>query len=42
MVEAKVILEGEDGDSVIHTEATFGCMYHTPIHGNVVTKIDPA
>lgn len=41
MVEAKVVLDKEyDGEAVIHTESTFGCMYFTPEHGNVITKID--
>jgi hypothetical protein len=26
-------------NTVIHTEETFGCVYHTPNHGNVVTKL---
>jgi hypothetical protein len=41
MVEAKVIIDSEQSECVIHTEAYFGCKYFIPIHGNVVTKIDP-
>jgi hypothetical protein len=41
MVEAKVIIDRErEEEYVIHTESTFGCMYHTPVHGNVATKIN--
>lgn len=41
LVEAKVLLEKEyDGEIVIHTEQYFGCIYFTPKHGNVVTRID--
>jgi hypothetical protein len=40
LVEGKVVLEKEyDGEIVIHTESRFGCIYHSPLHGNVVTKL---
>lgn len=42
IVEGKIVVDKEyDGELVIHTEATFGCLYFTPLHGNVVTKTNP-
>ena len=42
LVEGKITLDQErDGDEfVIHTEQYFGCIYHTPLHGNVITKLE--
>jgi hypothetical protein len=42
VVEGKITLDQahEDDEYVIHTAANFGCIYHTPHNGNVVTKID--
>ena len=38
-VEGMVILDPDIDEYVIHTDAKFGCIYHTPLHGNVVTRI---
>lgn len=40
LVEDKIIMDMErGGEEVIHTHEDFGCIYHTPLHGNVVSKL---
>jgi hypothetical protein len=44
IVDGRILVDREhdvyEQETVIHTEQNFGCIYHTPLHGNVVTKID--
>lgn len=44
VIEDKIVLDREhepdDEETVIHTDENFGCIYHTPLHGNVVAKLD--
>lgn len=40
LMECAVQIDKESDDEfVIHTEAYFGCIHFTPVHGNVVTKL---
>jgi hypothetical protein len=39
LVEDKVILDALQEEGVIHTHELFGCIYHVPMHGTVVTKL---
>lgn len=44
LVPDKVLMDKDDesdaDEKVIHTDGYFGCVYFTPEHGNVVTKIN--
>lgn len=44
LIEGKVLIDTEhdpmEHETVMHTEENFGCIYHTPLHGNVVTKFE--
>lgn len=42
-VDGKILIDKDhdvyDEETIIHTSANFGCIYHTPLHENVVTKL---
>jgi len=44
IVEGKVLVDKNHDtfseDTVLHTSEHFGCIYHSPVHNNVVTKIE--
>lgn len=38
LIEEKIIVDSDE-ERVLHTHHQFGCIYHSPLHGNVVTKL---
>lgn len=42
LVDSKIVTEKNESpyaDKAVFTDATFGCIYHTPGHGNVVASL---